>query len=33
MHTVDQRLATVDFFPTLIVYLETDEEIFDKKTW
>ena len=31
MHSFDHRLTTVDFFPFLIVYLETDEEILDKK--
>ena len=30
-HTFDQRLTTADFFPILIVRLETDEEIFDRK--
>ena len=31
MHTFDHRLATAYFIPILIVRLETDEEIFDRK--
>ena len=31
MHSFDHRLTTVDFFPILRVYLETDEKIFDRK--
>ena len=31
MHSFDHRLTTVDFFPFLIVGLETDEEILDEK--
>ena len=31
MNSFDHRLTTVDFFPILRVYLETDEEIFDTK--
>ena len=30
MHTFDQRLTTIDFSCLYIVYLETDEEIFEK---
>ena len=31
MHSFDRRLTTVNFSPILIVYLESDEEIFDRK--